>query len=85
MIPAKGALHCSETFSSDVGFSRQLSVVTVNSRHSIENEMPWARYVNSRGCVDPNLHTTNDGQRITSEDFWFTGPFYSFPHPSSES
>ncbi len=33
----------------------QWSVVTIISRHSIGNQIPWARYLNSRGCANLSL------------------------------
>ncbi len=58
--------------------SGRLSVVTINLRHSIENEIPRTRYLNSCGCVTPNLLATNHGQRTTSNDFRFRASLSTF-------
>ncbi len=68
----KGALFAAQKlFWVLSGVGCRSSVVTINSRHSIANQMPWARYLNSRGCADLPLYTTNHGRRTTSTDSWF--------------
>ncbi len=47
----------------------QWSVVTIHSRHSIENQTPWARYSNSRGCANVSLYATNHGHRLLVQSF----------------
>ncbi len=56
----------------------QRSVVTINSRHSIENEIPGSA---TRIAVDVQIlvfYATNYGQRTTSTDFWFGSSLPTF-------
>ncbi len=56
----------------------QRSVVTINSRHSIENEIPGSA---TRIAVDVQIlvfYATNYGQRTTSTDFWFGASLPTF-------